>query len=187
VQAGEPVRGGVLRSFPAWLGLLAGLVTTRTAWASEGLELPTTAGELGALVQHAAPLAFVVFPILVYAVNKMLLAPLVRILVTREERTTGAQQRAAELRIEAGRTAEQLEARLREARIQAQRTRASLLAEAEAEERRMLDLARTEAAHASAAVRSSVAAELESARLAVGAQASSLARDAAAQILGRAI
>jgi F-type H+-transporting ATPase subunit b len=160
------------------------LACASAAQAAEGLALPSTGPQLVELVKVSGPIALI-FAVFAWVVNRLLFTPLVRILTEREARTRGDEQRAAELRSEAAQAVERLDAQLREARIQAQRTRAGLLAEAEAEERRVLDLARGEAARASAAVRSSVASELETARAALGAQATGLAREAAAQILGR--
>ncbi len=187
VQAGETVPGGTQRPFAVLLcAALVLLALPGTVHAAETLELPTNAEQLTALLKKSALIAatFVVFALIV---NRLLLAPLVRILSEREARTSGDQERAAELRSQAAQAADRLDARLRDARIEAQRTRATLLAESEAEERKVLDLSRAEAARASAEVRSSVASELEAARAGLRGQAQGLARDAAAQILGRAL
>lgn len=187
MQARETVRGGIHRPLAAWSCVsLAALAFAPAVHAAEGLELPSNGPQLLELLKTSAPLALV-FLAFAWIVNRLLLAPLVRILSEREARTAGDQQRAEELRSEAAQAADRLDARLREARIEAQRTRASLLAEGEAEERKVLDLARGEAARASAEVRSSVAGELEAARAALRGQAQGLAREAAAQILGRAL
>jgi F0F1-type ATP synthase membrane subunit b/b' len=186
VQARDTVAGGIPRPFAAVLCAFVLLAVARSAQAAEGLELPTTLEQLSALMQKSAVIA-VVFVGFAIVVNRLLLAPLVRVLSEREARTSGDQQRAAELRSEAGQAAERLDTRLREARIEAQRTRAALLAEGEAAERTVLDLARAEAARTSGAVRSSVASELEAARAGLRSQAQGLAREAAAQILGRAL
>jgi F-type H+-transporting ATPase subunit b len=184
VQAVE-TGGGTHRRFAAWLCVsLAALALAPAAHAAEGLELPSTGPQLLALLKVSAPLALL-FAAFAFLVNRLLLGPLARILSEREARTTGDQQRASELRGEAAQAADRLDAKLREARIEAQRTRAALLAEGEAQERNVLDLARNEAARASTAVRSSVATELEAARETLRGQASGLAREAAAQILGR--
>ena len=187
MQAGGPVRGGTHRRFAAWLCVaLATFALAPAVHAAEGLSLPSTGPQLLDLVKRSAPLALF-FAVFALFVNRVLLTPLARILSEREERTSGDQQRAAELRSEAAQAAERLDLRLREARIEAQRTRAALLAAGEAEERKVLDLARNEAARASAAVRSSVASELETARGTLRGQATGLAREAAAQILGRTL
>jgi F0F1-type ATP synthase membrane subunit b/b' len=189
VQSGDAgeAGGGTHRRFAAWLGVsLAALVLASVAQASEGLDLPSTGPQLLALLKVSALLALL-FAAFAFLVNRILLGPLARILSEREQRTTGDQQRASELRGEAAQAADRLGAKLREARIEAQRTRAALLAEGEAAERKVLDLARSEAARASAEVRSSVASELEGARATLRGQASGLAREAAAQILGRAL
>jgi F-type H+-transporting ATPase subunit b len=129
----------------------------------------------------------VVFGLLIYPTQRWLLAPLVRVLAEREQRTAGALERAQSTHAEAVQMREDLERELATARADAQAHRAVILGEAEAEERRILDEARTDASRALEAVRSSVEGELADARRTLQSDARDLSREAAVRILGRAL
>ena len=129
----------------------------------------------------------VVFGLLIYPIQRWLLAPLVRVLAEREQRTAGALERAQSTHAEAVRMREDLERELATARADAQAHRAVILGEAEAEERRILDEARTDASRALEAVRSSIEGELADARRTLQSDARDLSREAAVRILGRAL
>ncbi len=128
-----------------------------------------------------------VLGLLIYPIQRWLLAPLVRVLVEREQRTAGALERAESTHAEAVRVRKELERELARARVEAQAHRSAILGEAEAEERRILDEARTDSARALEAVRSSVEGELADARRTLQNDAQDLSREAAARILGRAL
>lgn len=128
-----------------------------------------------------------IFLLLIYPVNRLLIQPLLHLIEEREARTTGALERATELETATRQTGAQIEARLGEARGRAQARRTAILAEAEAEERALLQSASNDAAQSFEAVRNAVAAELADARTALGADARTLAREAASRLLGRAI
>ncbi len=128
-----------------------------------------------------------VLGLLIYPTQRWLLAPLVRVLVAREQRTAGALERAESTHAEAVGVREELERELMRARAEAQAQRSLILGEAEAEERRMLGEARTDSARALEAVRSSVEGELADARRTLQSDAQELSRAAAARILGRAL
>lgn len=130
-------------------------------------------------------LYIVVFAILIYPVNRLLLQPLVRTLVERQRRSEGALERAASLRDEAAAAGVEVERRSATARAEAQRRRLAILSEASEEERALIGAARGDADRAIEAVRASVAAELTDARQALRNDARALARDAAARVLGR--
>jgi F-type H+-transporting ATPase subunit b len=132
-------------------------------------------------------LNLVVFAALIYPIDRLLVRPLVRVLAERESRTAGALERTDEVVTEANRIREQLESKLREARARAAEQRAAVLARGEEEERGILDRAREEAGRSLDQVRQGVGAELEAARQALTADASELAREAAARILGRSL
>lgn len=123
--------------------------------------------------------------LLIYPVNRFLLKPLVALLQEREVRTEGALERAAELTSRASQTAEELGRRLAEAQAGAQTRRASLIAEGELEERRLVGVARSDAVQEVEAIRASVAEELVAARQSLRDDARILAREAAYRILGR--
>jgi F-type H+-transporting ATPase subunit b len=127
----------------------------------------------------------VILGLLIYPVNKLLLQPIVRVLQAREARTSGAQERAGEITQQASALVTQIEARLLEARREAQAQRAAILAKAEEEDRRVLTAARDETARTLDAVRGSVAEELERARASLRDEVISLSREAAARVLGR--
>ncbi|TDI94736.1 MAG: hypothetical protein E2O73_16360 [Deltaproteobacteria bacterium] len=128
-----------------------------------------------------------VLGLLIYPTQRWLLAPLVRVLVEREQRTAGALERAESTHAEAVRMREELERELLRARTEAQAHRSVILGEAEVEERRILEEARTDSARALEAVRSSVEGELAEARRTLQSDAQELSRAAAARILGRAL
>jgi F-type H+-transporting ATPase subunit b len=129
----------------------------------------------------------VIVLLLIWPVNRLLIAPLVRVLQEREARTSGAGDQLAELREQGVRELEQLEARRNQARREAAERRLAILARGKAEEQRILGAAREEAAGALAQVRTSIAAELEEARAALRGDAQDLARLAAERILGRSL
>jgi len=147
--------------------------------ASEGLNLAPS----------PIPLAinFITLLILIYPVKRWLLQPLVRVLIEREQRTLGAEVRSSELRDNAGSLAEQVETRLREARLAAQQARAEIVATGESHERQLLEQARSEAAQRVAAIRATLAEELDAARTQLEAQGQALANVAASQLLGRSL
>ena len=132
-------------------------------------------------------LNIVIFLVLIWPVNKLLIQPMLHLIEERESRTTGALDRAAELEAKTRETAAQIEARLAETRARAQARRTAILAEAETQERALLSAAANDAASAIESVRSAVAAELSSARNALEGDARTLAREAAARLLGRAL
>lgn len=132
-------------------------------------------------------LNLVVFALLLYPTQRLLLGPLVRILEEREERTTGALSRAATLREQTSALQVDLEARLTRTRADAAVHRGRILEETEAEERQLLEAARAETARTLETVRSRIAEELEVARQTLREDAPALAREAVARILGRSL
>jgi F-type H+-transporting ATPase subunit b len=132
-------------------------------------------------------LNLVIFLLLIYPVNRLLIQPLLHLVEERESRTSGALDRATALETQTRETGAQIEARLNEGRSRAQARRAAILAEAEREERALLQAASNDAAGSIETVRSAVAAELAGARTALEADARTLAREAASRLLGRAI
>ncbi|MFI5314273.1 MAG: ATP synthase F0 subunit B [Myxococcota bacterium] len=129
----------------------------------------------------------VVFGLLIYPVNRLLIAPLLRLAEERERRTAGALDEASRLDGEASAFGSQLEARLVEARKRAQARRAAIMADAESQERALLEAASADAARSFDSVRASIADDLASARLTLETDARSLADEAAARLLGRPV
>ena len=125
--------------------------------------------------------------LLIWPVNRLLIAPLVRILQEREARTRGSSDETGGLRAEAAAELERLEARRNQSRREAAARRVAIVARIKAEEQRLLEAARTEAAQSLAQVRASIAAEAEQARDALRDDVRALAQLAAERILGRAV
>ncbi len=132
-------------------------------------------------------LNLLLFVILIYPVNRLLVQPLLRVLDERERRTSGAESEVEVLRAEARGARTTLEAGLVEARARAQARRAAILSEGESEERALLDAARSDAVQNVESVRSAVQSELDAARAALEADTRALAREAAGRILGRSL
>jgi F0F1-type ATP synthase membrane subunit b/b' len=154
------------------LGLAAG-----DAAAAEGLELFPNPRILLALL--------VAFALLVPIVNRALLAPMLRVLDARAERTGGARRRAAHLEESAREAMARYEHSVLETRRAAESARRTAL-----EEARRLAAEETGAARADAELelgraRAAVAASLAEARRGLRAQSTALAREAAARVLGR--
>lgn len=158
------------------------------ALAVAGLALPVEAHAAGlnlAPEMRLVALNLLLFVILIYPVNRLLVQPLLRVLDERERRTAGAEGEVEALRSDARAARAALEAGLLEARARAQARRAAILSAGETDERAVLDAARNDAASNVESVRSAVQGELEAARAALGGDTRELAREAAARILGR--
>jgi len=128
-----------------------------------------------------------VFALLIYPVNRLLIAPMLRLVEERQRATSGSLEDAGRLEKEAGELSAQLEARLGEARARATARRTSILAAAEEEERALLGAASADAVRTIETVRSAIAGDLAEARGALQRDAGALAREAATRILGRPI
>jgi len=131
--------------------------------------------------------SLIVFALLIYPVNRWLIAPLVRILEARDARISGAADSAERLTRAAAQERDRLAARMAEARAVAQTRRGEILAQAKREEQRILDAARADASREVSAVREAIEGELDTAREALSGEANSLALEAAARILGRSL
>lgn len=129
----------------------------------------------------------VLFLLLIYPVNKLLVTPFLRVLDERAERTSGSLAQSERLRDEARATRAALEARLVDARARAVARRNEILAEGEVLERAELEAAREESERTVDAVRRAVQAELADARGTLETDARALAREVATRILGRAV
>lgn len=127
----------------------------------------------------------VVFSLLIWPTNKLLIQPLLGVIREREDRCFGTLQRAEALAAESADARTDLEERLSRMRGEAQVRRAELLGEADASERAMIEKARERAAESVDEVRRTVAMELDEARRALQADTRRIAEEAAAKILGR--
>ncbi len=129
----------------------------------------------------------VIFAALIYPTNRFLLQPLLKVLRARIEAVEGTAGRASEIREEALARRRELEERLALARAEAQSQRVRTLGETETEAKSLTDAARAAASASIAEVRETLAGELESARSELESEARTLAEEAAAKILGRAL
>ena len=128
-----------------------------------------------------------IFLALVWPTKRLLLAPLLRVLEARAQRTVGTLERAEALLREAAKTRERFESRLAGVHAEAEARRSEILGEGEAQAREALQAARDEAARSIGAVREAISSELVQARQALRADAAALANEVAARILGRAL
>jgi F-type H+-transporting ATPase subunit b len=157
--------------------LALALLLPASAQAADGLNLFPQA-ELVAL-------NVVLFLLLIWPVNRLLVQPLLRVLDERERRTAGAESEVEALRTSARDARKALEAGMIDARGRAQARRTAILAAGETDEHAVLDAARNDAQAAIDSVRAAVESELAGARAALEADTRALARDAATRILGR--
>jgi F-type H+-transporting ATPase subunit b len=128
-----------------------------------------------------------VFGLLIYPVNRLLIAPMLRLVAERQRATTGSLDRAGQLQKEASELGHQLEARLAEARARANAQRVQILGAAEEEERALMNAASADAARTIQVARGAIEADLVEVRSALERDAGTLAREAASRLLGRAI
>jgi F-type H+-transporting ATPase subunit b len=127
------------------------------------------------------------FVLLIYPVNRLLVQPLLAVLDERERRTAGAESEVEALRSSAREARSALEAGLVQARARAQARRTAILSAGETDERALLDAARNDAMQNVESVRNAVQSELDAARAALESDTRALAREAASRILGRAL
>lgn len=127
----------------------------------------------------------VVFALLIYPVNSLLIGPLLRLVDERARQTSGSLEEAGRLDSEARALAAELETRLVEARGRAQSRRAAIMSDAEAQERSLLAAASADAMRSIESVRNSIEADLVAARAALQSDTRTLAAEAASRLLGR--
>jgi len=129
----------------------------------------------------------VFFALLIPPVQRLLLAPLLRILDEREARIAGTRERAARVAAEADQVLERYEAAVREARAEAELARRRALAASREEQLRTTAQARAEAEAELGHARQQVDQALATARAGLRARVEPLAREAAARALGRSL
>jgi len=151
-------------------------------------ELPAVLAEpLGAPVGWALIELVVLFCLLIAPVNALVFKPLLRVLEERGERITGTRAKAEKIERDAAAVLARYETSVRETRAESERTRRSLLEEVRGEAQRESAAARRDAEGRIERARSEVAASLDAARGTLRAEAQELARQAASQVLGRAL
>ena len=163
----------------AWIA--AALLFPAVAVAEEGHGL-VLVPEVGRIV----PL-IVLFVVLIVPANALVLKPLLRVIDERDERIGGTRAKAGRLEQEAAEILARYEQAVREARDDGERARRALLTEVRSETQREIAAARGDAETRLDGARAEIAAALESARGSLRGQAQDLARQAASQVLGRAL
>jgi F-type H+-transporting ATPase subunit b len=149
------------------------------ALASEGniVLMPDWGGRLPALI--------LLFALLVYPLHALLFRPVLRALDAREERIAGTRARAHKLAGEADALLARYEEAIRETREEAERERVASLGEARARSAAAAAEARARSEREIDAARQRIAEEAARARESLRPQVATLAREAAARVLGR--
>jgi F-type H+-transporting ATPase subunit b len=166
--------------------LLLAIALATPAWAAEGgLEIfPDLALGVSPLESRFVQL-MVLFVLLIYPVNQLVLKPLLAVLEERSARIEGARQRAGELTTQSDAVLARYQAAIEQARKQAEEQRKGALEGARGNQVQILGDARRGAEQEVSAARSGVAGARASARTALRAETESLAREVAARVLGR--
>ena len=177
-------------------GLPLGLLSAASAHAAEGglVLLPSlppfmasVAEAIGAPVGWGTFLLLIFFPALLLPLNALLFKPLLRVLDEREAQIEGTRQRAETLERQASETLERYQASVRDTRDTAERERRESLDRVRAEAQGETAAARADAEARIESARREVEVALDSARSGLRGQAEELARQAASQVLGRAL
>ena len=127
------------------------------------------------------------FAVLVVPLNGMLFKPLLRVLDERNERIAGTRERAERLERDAAQVLERYESAVRGTREEAESERRAALEEVRQEAQQQTGAARSDAEQRIESARQEVGRALDEARGGLRSQAQELARQAAAQVLGRAL
>jgi len=127
------------------------------------------------------------FVLLIFPVNQLLLKPLLAVLDERAGRIEGTRKRAGELARQADAALASYQAAVEQARKQAEELRKGTLEGARGDQARILSEARRTAEGEVSAARSGVADALAGARASLRGDTDALAREVAARVLGRAL
>ena len=162
------------------------------AWSALALLAPGAASAAGhnlVLTPNPALLIalIVLFLVMIAPVNALIIKPLLRVLDEREARTNGTRTKAERLEHEAEAILSRYEQAVRTTREEGERGRRSLLTEVRGEAQRQIAAARRDAEGRLETARGEITASLDNARGALRGQAQDLARQAASQVLGRAL
>jgi F-type H+-transporting ATPase subunit b len=131
-------------------------------------------------------LLVVLFLVLVFPVNALILKPIFRVLDAREEKITGTRRQADRLIAEADEVLQRYEQTVREVRQDAEQERKQTVERARADGAATTTDVRNESKREVGRAREEVAAALDEARTGLRAQSEGLAKEVAAQALGRA-
>jgi len=132
-------------------------------------------------------LLVVIFVVLVFPVNALILKPIFRVLDAREEKITGTRQQADRLIAEADEVLQRYEQTVREVRQDAEQDRKQTLERARADGAATTTDVRNESKQEVARAREEVTAALDEAREELRAKSEGLAKEVAARALGRAL
>jgi F-type H+-transporting ATPase subunit b len=132
-------------------------------------------------------LLVVIFVVLVFPVNALILKPIFRVLDAREEKITGTRQQADRLIAEADEVLQRYEQTVREVRQDAEQERKQTVERARADGAAMAADVRNESKREVGRAREEVAAALDEARTGLRAKSEGLAKEVAARALGRAL
>jgi F-type H+-transporting ATPase subunit b len=127
----------------------------------------------------------VLFVLLIYPVNQLVLKPLLGVLDERSARIEGARKRAGEVGAQAEAVLGRYSAAVEQARKQAEELRKGALESARSDQVKILADARSAAEREVAAARNQVSGALSGARATLRSDSEALAREAAARVLGR--
>ncbi len=125
------------------------------------------------------------FGLLVIPLNGLLFRPILRVLDEREERIAGTRRRAESTSRQAEEVMERYQREIAKARAEADRERTEKLEQARGSAAQETAAAREETERRIDAARAELGRALDDARASLRPQAESLAREAAAQVLGR--
>ena len=129
----------------------------------------------------------VLFIVIVFPLNALIFRPVFATLDEREQRTSGAREKADEISKEADEVLTRYRTELASARSAAEQARRQVVETAREEQTRITSAARSEAEEKVEGARSELTASLEQARSEMGGHVRELADAAAQQILGRAL
>jgi F-type H+-transporting ATPase subunit b len=167
--------------------LLLAITLAAPAYAAEGgLEIFPDIVRVPLLESRFVQL-LVLFVLLIYPVNQLVLKPLLAVLEQRASRIEGARKRAAEVGSQADAALARYESAVEQARKQADEHRKGALEGARGDQARIMAEARHAAEHEVTSARSSVASAVTAARAGLRSEAESLAREVAARVLGRSL
>jgi len=171
-------KSGLRPVFPAWLAAACVLWSSAAGASEGGLVIFPEPGMLVILIAFFVVLRFLLHPVL--------FRPLLSVLDERRERTLGTRVRAEELIRRSEADFQRYREALREARTGADRERQLRVAEARAQQVRVVAEARAGAEGEIEAARAEIAQSLAAVRADLRVSAEVLAREAALRVLGRA-
>lgn len=129
----------------------------------------------------------VVFLILMFALDAFLFKPMMRVLDERRARTVGRREQAAKAESQSEQIWKDYQAKISEARSEAEKIRLDLVRQGEAERAKITEAASLEADKTVADVKARVSAEAAKAREALKTEIDGLSRSMAEKIMGRAV